>query len=241
MKNLMIVAAIAALSCYVSFAAKDEMAVEGGLVSDFPKDAGAFVIVNAQSRVAENQIGCLAQIFRSQFSINIKTFVGKPVDPAAAAGELAKLGAKGGIWIVDRAGYPLSLGAVEDGWGILNVSPIFADKPDAAKANSRFLKAMLRLFASIHGIGDPTSMPGCVMKPGVGVKGLDDNLCDCYSPEAVSKVGEFLAFAGYKQGRTATYLEACQEGWAPSPTNDVQRKIWKEVHTIPDQPIQIKP
>ena len=38
----------------------------------------------------------------------------------------------------------------------------------------------------------------------------------------------------------ASYRQACQQGWAPEPTNDVQKAIWKEVHELPSEPIKIK-
>ena len=31
-----------------------------------------------------------------------------------------------------------------------------------------------------------------------------------------------------------------EEGWSPSPTNDVQRAIWEKVHAIPDKPLTIE-
>ena len=46
---------------------------------------------------------------------------------------------------------------------------------------------------------------------------------------------------GVSQIRYATYRTACTEGWAPAPTNDVQKAIWDEVHAIPTEPIKIKP
>ena len=40
--------------------------------------------------------------------------------------------------------------------------------------------------------------------------------------------------------KASTYRKACQEGWALAPTNDVQKAIWKEVHSIPDKPMTIE-
>ena len=37
-----------------------------------------------------------------------------------------------------------------------------------------------------------------------------------------------------------THKKACQEGWAPAPTNDVQKAIWEKVHAIPDKPMTIE-
>ena len=31
--------------------------------------------------------------------------------------------------------------------------------------------------------------------------------------------------------RYVTYRQACIEGWAPAPTNDVQKAIWEKVHS----------
>ena len=45
--------------------------------------------------------------------------------------------------------------------------------------------------------------------------------------------------------RRTTYREACQEGWAPQPTNDVQKAIWEQVKADkergPTNPITIPP
>jgi hypothetical protein len=38
----------------------------------------------------------------------------------------------------------------------------------------------------------------------------------------------------------AHYRQACKQGWAPAPTNDVQRAIWNKVHELPSDPIKIK-
>jgi len=37
----------------------------------------------------------------------------------------------------------------------------------------------------------------------------------------------------------ASYAAACQEGWAPPPTNEYQRAIWNDVHKIPEKPMKI--
>ena len=38
----------------------------------------------------------------------------------------------------------------------------------------------------------------------------------------------------------ANYYEACEQGWAPAPTNDIQKAILDKVHAIPANPIKIK-
>ena len=51
---------------------------------------------------------------------------------------------------------------------------------------------------------------------------------------------EVAATRGIGMISFASYRTACQQGWAPAPTNDAQRTIWQEVHQIPDKPITIK-
>ena len=41
--------------------------------------------------------------------------------------------------------------------------------------------------------------------------------------------------------RRTVYRKACEEGWAPQPTNDVQKAIWDKVHAMPTEPLKIKP
>ena len=58
-----------------------------------------------------------------------------------------------------------------------------------------------------------------------------------YSLNVMMKTARKLKMA---EAHTMTYKSACQEGWAPEPTNDVQRTIWKQVHAVPDKPITIE-
>lgn len=62
---------------------------------------------------------------------------------------------------------------------------------------------------------------------------------------------KFAAFAkhlsdfGVKPRKMATYKRACQEGWAPAPTNDIQKAIWEKAKADkergPVNPIKIPP
>ena len=37
-----------------------------------------------------------------------------------------------------------------------------------------------------------------------------------------------------------TYKEACEEGWAPAPTNEIQKAIWDKVRATPKNPMKIE-
>lgn len=234
MKRMAIVAAALCASSLVAAADDDD----GGQLEIWPKDHGRFFFVNAQSAVKKELLEAPISVISSEFSIDVKFVDGTAPDAKSAQAELKKLGAKGAMWIVNDPALPISLCACEDGWAFLNVAS-FAD--DTEKLATRCEKLVFRTFANIHGIGDSQMMPQCVMKTAVGLSGIDALVCREYSPEAIMKVGAYMAQAGYKQCRRGSYYDACEEGWAPLPTNDVQKAIWDKVHQMPTKPIKIVP
>ena len=54
---------------------------------------------------------------------------------------------------------------------------------------------------------------------------------------------KYLASAGVTPLRKTIYRKACQEGWAPAPTNEYQKAIWDKVRSEkergPTNPIEI--
>ena len=238
MKKLLITLATATALAGATLANVDEE--EGGRLNLWPKDHGTFVFVNAQKTIAEAAFKRPVRILASQFNFDIRLVAGTAPDVRGVKAALTGLGARGAVWIVDDPAYPLMLGACEDGWAFLNVAPLVADRPDAAKLAKRIEKMVNRTFANIHGIGDSQMMPHCVMKTAVGLKGIDQLICSEYSPEPLMKVGAYMTQAGYKHGRHGTYYEACEAGWAPAPTNAIQKAIWDKVHELPTKPLTIR-
>ena len=212
----------------------------GGDIAVWPKDPGRFLFVNSQKRVDSATLGKPIERLCSDFAVNIVKVDGAAPDIRTIPASLNGLGANGAIWIVDDPALPISLTAPENGWGILNVAPLLADSPDAAKLEKRVSKFVFRTFANINGIGDSAMMPACVMKQAVGVEGVDSLVCATYSPEACAKIASFLAMSGYKRCNVGTYYDACEEGWAPPPTNAVQKAIWDKVHQLPTKPLTIR-
>lgn len=215
----------------------------GGVLTVWPEDHGVFVFVNAQSAVERTKLEKAAAQFLDDFNIDVRLVDGtkEPFDIRKVPAELKGLGAKGGIWIVNDPKLPASIAAVEDSWGMVNVAPLTADAPDAGKLDVRIKRFLLRTFGTINGATDSPMMPGCVMKQAVGVRGVDALPCNEYSPEALGKITSYLDLAGYKTRKVGTYYNACEEGWAPPPTNEVQKAIWDKVHQLPTKPIRILP
>ena len=221
--------------------AQDAALELGGDIIVWPKNPGKFLFINAQERVDSATLAKPIEKLRSDFAINICSVQGDSPDFRTVPATLKGLDATGAMWIVNDPALPISLVATENGWGMLNVAPLVADSPDAAVLEKRVSKFVLRTFANINGVGDSTMMPACVMKQAIGVEGVDSLVCATYSPEACSKIENYLALAGYKRCNMGTYYDACEEGWAPAPTNDIQKAIWDKVHQMPTKPIKIQP
>lgn len=60
------------------------------------------------------------------------------------------------------------------------------------------------------------------------------------APDGINAMMNNAAGYGMTPLTIASYRTACRYGWAPAPTNDVQKAIWNEIHQIPDKPITIK-
>ena len=214
----------------------------GGNLTLWPKDHGTFIFINEQARVPEKGLEPFVNSLANDFRIDIRLVSRKDAcfDLRKVPAALHELGANGGIWIIDDPSLPATLVAPESDWGVINVAKLFEDSPDAEKLDLRLRKFFNRTFANLHGVSDPVMMPGCVMKQAVGIGGIDALTCSMFSPESQSKVSSYLTNAGYKQVKSGTYYDACEQGWAPLPTNDIQRAIWEKVHSIPDKPLKIQ-
>ena len=232
--------ALAALPLVLTAANPAETEETGGFLTVWPANHGTFTFVNAQNAVADDVIAKPINAIKDDFHIDIRSVKGDFPEIRQIPARLAEMKSLGAIWIVNDPALPMMLAAAENGWGILNVAPFITDKPDAKKLDQRLLKMFNRTFATIHGATDSPMMPQCVMKPAHGLADIDALICRNFSPEAYSKVSSYLQKCGYLTSHSGTYYDACEEGWAPLPTNAVQKAIWDKVHAMPTAPIQLK-
>ena len=83
------------------------------------------------------------------------------------------------------------------------------------------------------------------MCPIKSVQDLDVIQVERPCPEPFNKMIDGAKTFGIEPIRMATYRIACEEGWAPAPTNDVQKAIWEKVKADkergPTNPIKIEP
>lgn len=212
----------------------------GGMVEKPGSSRGRIVFINTQREVdAEN----IRMAVKSLGDILARYRVDVVESAPAQAGELkAKFGADVAVVVADEGGAPALLAAPEEGWSVVNVRALQNGlKTEAAKAkflDSRCRKEIMRGFACAAG-GIGSGFPGNIMNV---AKVEDLDLCEEFMPfDKTSVLKQHLKAIGVTPGRYATYRVACREGWAPAPTNDVQKAIWEKVHALPTEPIKIKP
>jgi hypothetical protein len=123
---------------------------------------------------------------------------------------------------------------------MVNVAPLAkgaGEKPQffAARVQKELTRGFC-LLAGAQNSGYPDALVGCITK----AEDLD-RFADCRLPiDVLNRFPSYLKGYGITPKIYSTYKKACQEGWAPAPTNAVQKAIWDEVRKLPAKPIQIK-
>ena len=137
--------------------------------------------------------------------------------------------ANAAIFFVDDPALPMTLLAREEKWGLVNVAALAADKPKTLTLLARANKLVTRIATDILGGNYCYHVKFSAMKPVYSLKELDAMDAYAFAPMTLTMMMTTIPNLGMKPRSMCTYQDACDEGWAPAPTNDVQREIWKEV------------
>lgn len=205
------------------------IAESGGYVTKEYK--GKYIyIVNDQKRVDEKDF----------FAGNDKSIEGLfqlPVRIVPPKTDLSRAGLT--IIVSDNDTAPSLLVAPEIPWAGINVRALASDSPKHEVLVSRLQKEIWRAFMYACGAANSVMQP-CVMHHVVCNADLDRCATIVPCPESLPRMMNTARALRIEEPYTCTYKQACQEGWAPSPTNDVQKKIWNETYAAPDRPIKIE-
>ena len=250
MKMNIVFAAIAVCTAFVALAdnhvqkPKVDMSPEaqykrtGGRLVKKGTFTGKIAFIDTQDAVPFEVAQRIAKLFADTVEINVvaeKSANGKPEELLKASGATVA------VIIVNDASTPAMLLAPEDRWGVVNVAKLVDDLPsDKAKAKFRPTRAgkeMVRAFSLLCG-GGSSQFPGNMMNAPT-LRQLDLTV-DTIPMDMVGYYQEFLKPLGVTPKEYTTYKRACREGWAPTPTNDVQKAIWEKVHQLPDKPMKIE-
>lgn len=192
---------------------------------------GKVVYVNCQ-KVADAQIlKEHAAFFAKELKIEIETVDG--------SFDLSKPNVQGNasLFIIDDPMLPMSLVAPENKWAMVNIAQLKTDKDAFFKA--RVKKQLTRGFCFLGGAVAsqyPQALTECVTKAEQLDKYIDEKL----PFDIMQRFATYLPGYGVTPYKLQTYKKACEEGWAPAPTNDIQKVLWDQVHQVPTNGIEIK-
>ena len=219
--------------------------VEAGGIVVQEQDSKIIRIVNAQRRVNEDVLAPVRENMGRilNMPVEIASLEAATANDAVAKGfKLPKTGAV--VAIVATKETPALIVAPEEGWATINVTALADDLPPENVLAERLKKEIWRAAALAVGGCISYTQP-CLLAPVAKPSDLDTLKLENPSPEAIMKMCNAAPSRGIKAIKKATYRRACQEGWAPPPTNEFQKAIWERVKADkergPTNPITIPP
>lgn len=246
MKNI-IIAALAAVSLTATaadapFKPKENRKIKamGGSIMVPNSMKGHILVANMQMKVPASELEKTVKQLIGMTRLDIR-FVNVPgeVSPSVANKKVKELGANAVIFITDSDKCDVSLlCAPENGWTIINSSVVTKDAKNEIFAAARLRKELMRGFFAATGAMN-SRYPGTIMNY-IGKPSDLDKLVEEIPVDMSMRTIDYLAKMGVTPVQYTTYQRAVQNGWAPAPTNDIQRAIWNRVHAAPNNPMKIK-
>lgn len=211
----------------------------GGRVRKENSGQGKFVYVNAQSLIEETLLKIPAKQLGAAFRLDISVAKGTATTLADVPNAIATCNAAAGIVLLENDDMPTMLVAPEARYAIVNVKALAKDNPPSNILMTRVHREMYRAFGYLCGAADAIT-EGCVMRPVSTLKDIDSLQSPMLSAEFNDRIYKHMLTWGIQPYVVATYRKACEDGWAPPPKDDIQQKIWDEIHAIPANPMKIE-
>ena len=214
---------------------------EGGIVIKPDSMKGRALIYNAQSVASASNLSFVAARLvgelRMKFECENGTLDGINGDWKALK---ERKGAAAIVIVGENLSTPALLVAPDEQWAVVNVSKLGDDLP-TAEAKAKFLpgrvtRQIYRAFALLGGAGKPRNESPSTVRNFAEL----DHAREALPVETLHQLGYQLQGHGMTHLVKATYRQACQQGWAPAPTNEYQKAIWDNVHSVPDKPLKIE-
>ena len=217
-----------------------DMHKHGGTVRQPGSAKGVFVVLNAQKVVAAAEIDKALAVIDRRIRAQARQVVAKDVTQENIERKIKEAGGAAGVAVVEASPTaPALLSATEDGWAIVNVSRLSADNPKPEVLATRVRREVLRGFSFAIG-GVYGARGDALMQPVRNLKDLDALAREDFAVTMMQTFSLVMPYYGMKPWYERKYDKACQEGWAPQPTNKWQKAIWDKVHAIPQKPIKIE-
>ena len=198
---------------------------------------GTIKIVNAQKEVSATGLPAAVEEFTRRFHYSVEIEEGAPVTVETATQRLGEIKANAAVFIVSGKSLPRMLVSPEEGWAIVNAGLLRDGAKDDAAVEPRLAKEVVRALCFVGGLGQGSGM--AIMRPVNYAGDLDAIKNTHVMGDATKRFALVMPSFGLQPKVVKNYRTACQEGWAPAPTNDIQRAIWNEVRKLPEKPIKI--
>ena len=204
----------------------------GGMVEKSGSQNGEIVYVNCQKSADEAWLKESIEYLKLYSKFNISMTNGEFNFPNP------NIYGNVSLYIVENPTLPSLLVAPENRWAMVNVVPLQKNTTQAY-FKARVKKELSRAFAALCGFCNskyPDALTGAITKP----EDLDKHADDRLTVDVFSRFESYMIPFGVTPAVIRTYWQACNEGWAPAPTNDVQKAIWDKVHSAPKAPMKIE-
>lgn len=202
----------------------------GGLV-DPPANAKALVFLDARADRTpslSNQVSNVEKMLGFAMDLKLVTLDAKAC-PRKFAFDARKNGAGAVVLFYERADDPVLTAYPEDAVVLVNALALRADNPDRRWLNRRVMTEFWRSIAfAMGGYCVPGKMGGESMQPIFSLKDFERLNGAGLSPMQQTAINNTRLRLGIHGRNPVPYSRACREGWAPAPTNDVQKQIYEQ-------------
>ena len=209
----------------------------GGLIARPDAYRGKVVFANATGRFDEELTRAIASCTNNVRIRVERTDCEKPT-LATIPALIKKIDAEGVVFVTDDESLPPLLHAPESRWALVNVHGLGEGATEPV-LKRRVRCELARGFAYLCGAGNST-YANSLMTSVTSPKVLDRVSDEVPPVEVLARFPSYLKGLGITPLVRIPYRQACQEGWAPQPTNEFQQAVWDQVHEIPKKPIKIE-
>ena len=204
----------------------------GGFIARPGTPQGEICYINCQKRIPLEWIKESINYFKEETKFRISYKEGSFEFP------MPKIQGNASLFIIDDDKMPVILVAPENAWAIVNVA-VIAKETRPVFFEMRTKKQMSRAFAFLCGASN-SQYPRALTRGIIDERDLDKNPDIQLPVDVLTRFRTYMEPLGVKPSILVPYRRAVEEGWAPTPTNDVQKAIWDKVHAAPKAPMKIE-
>lgn len=208
----------------------------GGFIRKPKSNTGKLVFINAQKRYGLEELAKAADALGKAYRIDIEARDGTFTSIGGVAASVKDAGGATGVVVAEAdPAFPALMVFPDERCALVNVSA-FPKDADASLLRKQVIRGVAAASGAMTSQVSPTLMSAFENQRRLAVFPSEDIPAD-----VGMRVRNALRAIGVTPYTVTTYKHACQEGWAPAPTNDIQKAVWDKVHALPTEPIRIKP